>query len=137
MWITFAEKTMSIEKKAYSLGHFSNFAAILKILHPQCIAIPVHTPPEAMPCWWALIRVKQLSMAATARDMAVCMRGLVYMCLLPISSLSDPRLCTNGSWPLGTRLSSCLHYFQGNFRLCERIKFNLFFINYWTTRAYR
>jgi len=57
--------------------------------------------------------------------------------VIPISSLSDPRLCTKGSRPLGTRLASCLYYFQGNFGLCKWIKFNLFFINYWTARAYR
>ena len=34
-----------LKYKAYNLGNFSTFAAILKILHPQCIAIPVRTLP--------------------------------------------------------------------------------------------
>ena len=45
--------------------------------------------PIAMPRWWAQIRVKQLSMAATARVIWLCVcvrywsgRGLVYVCPL-------------------------------------------------------
>ena len=34
-----------LKNKAYNLRNFSTFAAILKILHPQCIAIVVRTPP--------------------------------------------------------------------------------------------
>ena len=42
----FLRKELCLSKyKAYNLGNFSTFAAILKILHPQCIAIPVRTPP--------------------------------------------------------------------------------------------
>ena len=33
-----------LKNKAYNLRNFSTFAAILKILHPQCIAIVVRTP---------------------------------------------------------------------------------------------
>ena len=43
----------------------------------------------AIPCWWAPIRAKQLSMTATARAIWLCAcvrywpgRGLVYMCPL-------------------------------------------------------
>ena len=35
-----------LENEVYNLRTFSTFAAILKILHAQCIAIVVHTPPE-------------------------------------------------------------------------------------------
>ena len=45
--------------------------------------------PTAMPCWWAPIKAKQLSMAATARVIWLCAcvrywtgRGLVYVCSL-------------------------------------------------------
>ena len=45
--------------------------------------------PTAMPSWWAPIRAKQLSMAATARVIWLCTcvrycpdRGLVYVCPL-------------------------------------------------------
>ena len=42
----FLRKELCLSKyKAYNLGNFWTFAAILKILHPQCIAITVHTPP--------------------------------------------------------------------------------------------
>ena len=34
-----------LKNKAYNLRNFSTFAAILKILNPQCIAIVVRTPP--------------------------------------------------------------------------------------------
>ena len=34
------------KNKAHNLGNFSTFAAILKIIHPQYIAIPVRTPPD-------------------------------------------------------------------------------------------
>ena len=34
-----------LKNKAYNLRNFSTFAAILKILNPQCIAIIVRTPP--------------------------------------------------------------------------------------------
>ena len=34
-----------LKSKAYNLRNFSTFAAILKILNPQCIAIVVRTPP--------------------------------------------------------------------------------------------
>ena len=34
-----------LQNKAYNLRNFSAFARILKILHPQCIAIVVCTPP--------------------------------------------------------------------------------------------
>ena len=33
--------------EACNLRNFPSFAAILKILHPQCVAIPVCTPPES------------------------------------------------------------------------------------------
>ena len=38
-----------LKNKAYNLRNFSTFAAILKILNPQCIAIVVRTPPELNP----------------------------------------------------------------------------------------
>ena len=45
--------------------------------------------PTAMPCWWALVRAKQLSTAATARVIWLCAcvrywpgRGLLYVCPL-------------------------------------------------------
>ena len=67
--------------------------------------------PTALPRWLAPIRAKQLSVAATARVKWLCVcvrywpvRGLVYICM---------------------PLASSLHYFQ-----CNRIKFNLSFINY-------
>ena len=34
-----------MKNKAYNLRNFSTFAAILKILNPQCIAVVVRTPP--------------------------------------------------------------------------------------------
>ena len=34
-----------LKNKAYNLRNFSTFAAMLKILNPQCIAIVVRTPP--------------------------------------------------------------------------------------------
>ena len=34
-----------LKNKAYNLRNFSTFAAILKILNPQCIAIVARTPP--------------------------------------------------------------------------------------------
>ena len=34
-----------LKNKAYNLRNFSAFASILKILHPQCIAIVVCSPP--------------------------------------------------------------------------------------------
>ena len=37
-----------LKNKAYNLWNFSTFAAILKILHPQCIAIVVRTPPRVV-----------------------------------------------------------------------------------------
>ena len=41
----FLRKELCLTKyKAYNLGNFSTFAAILKILHAQCIEYPVHTP---------------------------------------------------------------------------------------------
>ena len=67
--------------------------------------------PTALPRWWAPIRAKQLSVAATAPIKWLCAcvrywpgRGLVYT-YMP--------------------LASSLHYFQ-----CNGIKFNLSFINY-------
>ena len=35
-----------LKNKAYNLRNFSTFAAILKILNPQCIAVVVRTPPD-------------------------------------------------------------------------------------------
>ena len=35
-----------LKNKAYNLRNFSTFAAMLKILNPQCIAIVVRTPPD-------------------------------------------------------------------------------------------
>ena len=44
----FLRKELCLSKyKAYNLGNFSTFADILKILHPQCIKIPVRTPPDS------------------------------------------------------------------------------------------
>ena len=37
-----------LKNKAYNLLNFSTFAAILKVLHPQCIAIVVRTPPGSV-----------------------------------------------------------------------------------------
>ena len=69
--------------------------------------------PMTLPRWWAPIRVKQLSVAATyPRDMAVRMREILARPWVGV--------CV----PLALSLH-CLHYFQ-----CNRIKFNLFFINY-------
>ena len=46
----FLRKELCLSKyKAHNLGNVSTFAAILKILLPQCIAIPVRTPPRAIP----------------------------------------------------------------------------------------
>ena len=45
LWIAFSEKNCLSKYKAYNLGNFSTFAATLKILHPQCIAISVCTLP--------------------------------------------------------------------------------------------
>ena len=57
--------------------------------------------PTAMPCWWALIRLKQLSMAPTARVIWLCAcvrywpgRGLVYLRHL-LFSLSHNMLVTS------------------------------------------
>ena len=42
----FRRKELCLSKyKACNLGNFSTFAAILKIPHPQCVAISVRTPP--------------------------------------------------------------------------------------------
>ena len=47
LWKTFSEESCVSKNKAHNLGNFSTFAAIiLKIQHPQCIAITVRTPPE-------------------------------------------------------------------------------------------
>ena len=61
--------------------------------------------PTAMPCWWAPINAKQLSVVTSAR--VIWLGACVGWCMC----------------------APCLHYFKGNFRLCHRIKFNLFFIN--------
>ena len=66
---------------------------------------PVHWP-TAMPCWWAPVRARQLSMAATARVMWLCAcvrywsgRGLVCVCQLfqvcTIFKVSSANLWTN------------------------------------------
>ena len=69
--------------------------------------------PMTLPRCWAPIRVKQLSVAATyPRDMAVRMREVLA------------RPWVGVRVPLAVSLH-CLHCFQ-----CNRIKFNLFFINY-------
>ena len=69
--------------------------------------------PMTLPRWWAPIRVKQLSVAATyPHDMAV------RMCEVLARTWVGVRV------PLAVSLH-CLHCFQ-----CNRIKFNLFFINY-------
>ena len=72
---------------------------------------PPFINPTTLPRWWAPIRAKQVSVAAIARVKWLCAcerywpgRGLVYICV---------------------PLASSLHYFQ-----CNRIKFNLSFINY-------
>ena len=69
--------------------------------------------PMTLPRWWAPIRVKQLSVAATyPRDMAVRMREVLAQPWVGVRVLLAVSL-------------HCLHCFQ-----CNRIKFNLFFINY-------
>ena len=78
--------------------------------------------PTAMPCWWALIRVKQLSMAPTARVIWLCAcvrywpdRGLVYLRHL-LFSLSHDMPATSKKNPyilryLTTGISSKLFNF--------------------------
>ena len=45
LWKIFSEKNYVNRKIKHVTCQISTFAAILKILHPQCIAIPVRTPP--------------------------------------------------------------------------------------------
>ena len=44
----FRKELYLLKNKAYNLRNFSTFAAILKILYPQCIAIVVRTPPDIL-----------------------------------------------------------------------------------------
>ena len=65
--------------------------------------------PKAMPCLWTpitAIRAKQLSIVATAWLL------WLWKCV---------------GWCM---CFPCLYYFRSNLRLCNRIKFNLFFIHY-------
>ena len=50
-----------LKNKAYNLRNFSTFAAILKILNPQCIAVVVRTPPGAQVTFRASLHKWEIS----------------------------------------------------------------------------